>query len=165
MANSARDWAADLSSHQTSRWVDSPSKRTDAYFRSGGGFGPASQCCLPFAWNEGRHTDILGFIAKVNDHIQKGMGLKEAVHLQWPMTVKLAQGPRPPQLAEIVDRYRDHKVGSGQIKANGSSTAKHLRRPGGPCQHQRQRTSSGHGGGERIGTSMRIRRVEQSQGC
>ena len=124
MASSARDWAADLKAAikrdfplggftvreengrvmLQKRWRDSGQRRN---------------AVLPFAWNEGRHTDILGFIAKVNDHIQKGMNLKEAVHLQWPVTGEAGAGPKATtNWPEIVDRFREHKVGSGQIKAS-----------------------------------------------
>ena len=122
MASSARDWAADLRAAikrdfplggftvreengrvmLQKRWKDTGMRRNAA---------------LPFAWNEGRHTDILNFIAKVNDHIQAGMSLKEAVHLQWPVTGEAGAGPKTTtNWPELVTKFHDHKVGSGQIK-------------------------------------------------
>ena len=74
MASSARDWAADLRAAikrdfplggftvrenngkvlLQKRWRDTGERRNAA---------------LPFLWNEARHTDILSFIAKFNEHI------------------------------------------------------------------------------------------------
>ena len=135
------------------------------------GFGPASNAVLPFVWNEGRHTDILGFIAKVNDHLQKGMGLKEAVHLQWPMTGEAGAGPKATtNWPEIVDRFREHKVGSGQIKAstwklnyakNLSDALAVLASTNAPSNGPALVISMAQGD---PGTCGRIRRVEQVSG-
>ena len=84
------------------RWKDSGQRRNAA---------------LPFVWGEARPIDVLTFIGKVNEHLQTGMSLKEAVHLQWPVVGEAGTGPKAStNWPDLVDRFRIHKIQSGQVK-------------------------------------------------
>jgi integrase len=125
MANSSRDWAADLRA------------AIKQQFRLGGFTvrdmngkvmlqkrwpdGTRKAAVLPIDWRPGITLNVLAAIEAVNDHLQTGMGLKEAVYLQWPVDQGSNAGPTRiarggTNWPEIVDRFRTYKLQSGQVK-------------------------------------------------
>ena len=125
MANSTRNWAADLRA------------AVKQQFRLGGFTvremngkvmlqkrwpdGKREAAALPIDWRPGITLNVLAVSEAVNDHLQTGMGLKEAVYLQWPVDegskgapVRIGRGGT--NWPEIVERFRIHKLQSGQVK-------------------------------------------------
>ena len=125
MSSSSRDWAADLRA------------AIKQQFRLGGFTvremngkvmlqkrwpdGSRKAAVLPIDWRPGITLNVLAAVEAVNDHLQTGMSLKEAVHLQWPVeesnnagSVRIGRGGT--NWPEIVERFRTHKLQSGQVK-------------------------------------------------
>ena len=73
---------------------------------------------LPINWGPGVALEVLKTVEAVNQALQTGASLKEAVHLQWPEDTSTVAGRRKvgTNWPEVVERFKNHKIQSGQVK-------------------------------------------------
>ena len=80
--------------------------------------GTRQAAALPIAWGPGVTLEVLATVKAVNEHLQAGASLKDAVHLQWPQDDANTAGRKKvgTNWTEVVERFRVHKIQSGQVK-------------------------------------------------
>ena len=80
--------------------------------------GTRQAAALPIAWGLAVTLEVLATVKAVNEHLQAGASLKDAVHLQWPQDDPATAGPKKVGInwTEVVERFRVHKIQSGQVK-------------------------------------------------
>ncbi len=121
MASSSRDWAADLRAAIKQEFrlggFTVREMRGKVFLQKRWPDGRRESAALPINWEPGINLQVLTAITAINGHIQGGMSLKDAAHLQWPV-----DGPMGPSTTiginwvQIAERFKTHKVGSGQVK-------------------------------------------------
>ena len=80
--------------------------------------GSRQAAALPINWGPGIALEVLKTVEAVNEHLQAGASLKDAVHLQWPEDTSTAAGRKKvgTNWPEVIERFRVHKIQSGQVK-------------------------------------------------
>lgn len=80
--------------------------------------GSRQAAALPINWGPGVTLEVLATVKAVNEHLQAGASLKDAVHLQWPQEDTTAAGRKKvgTNWVEVTERFRVHKIQSGQVK-------------------------------------------------
>ena len=80
--------------------------------------GSRQAAALPINWGPGIALEVLKTGEAVNEHLQAGASLKDAVHLQWPEDTSTAAGRKKvgTNWPEVIERFRVHKIQSGQVK-------------------------------------------------
>ena len=80
--------------------------------------GSRQAAALPINWGPGVALEVLKTVEAVNQALQTGASLKEAVHLQWPEDTSTVAGRRKvgTNWPEVVERFKNHKIQSGQVK-------------------------------------------------
>ena len=83
--------------------------------------GTRQAAALPIAWGPGVTLEVLATVKAVNEHLQAGASLKDAVHLQWPQDDPATAGRKKVGInwTEVVERFRVYKIQSGQVVIGG----------------------------------------------
>lgn len=120
MASSTRDWAADLRAaiKQTFRLggFTVRESRGSVQLQKRWRTGERQTVALPIEWRPGITLEVLDAIAKINGHMQQGMGLQQAAALLKPVAEGSTARTAGTNWEEVAAKFKAAKLQSGRVK-------------------------------------------------